>query len=165
MTTKTITAFVDHPSEWNTTGTVTPLSIFTETASLLISQLISTIFVKKVAVRVTYAAESFYTIRKNTQIADFAAVTTEIFSLIEPIDTASLSMIPADLCRISYVNELLRANKPQQQNNTFLCPTPKNPGRSEDRTPIQSRIINELFEMKTRRPASTGIFFAQLQIF
>ena len=36
-TTKTITAFVDHPSKCNTTGTVTPLEKFTETASLLIS--------------------------------------------------------------------------------------------------------------------------------
>ena len=36
-TTKTITAFTDHPSNWNTTGTVTPLEKFTETASLLIS--------------------------------------------------------------------------------------------------------------------------------
>ena len=38
-TTKTITAFIDHPSKWNTTGTVTPLEKFTETASLLISPL------------------------------------------------------------------------------------------------------------------------------
>ena len=30
-TTKTITAFDDHPSKWNTTGTVTPLEMFTET--------------------------------------------------------------------------------------------------------------------------------------
>ena len=36
-TTKTVTAFIDHPSKWNTTGTVTPLEKFTETASLLIS--------------------------------------------------------------------------------------------------------------------------------
>ena len=31
-TTKTVTTFVDHTSEWNTTGTVTPLDKFTETA-------------------------------------------------------------------------------------------------------------------------------------
>ena len=37
MTTKTITAFVDHLSEWNTTGTVTPVAKFTETARLIIS--------------------------------------------------------------------------------------------------------------------------------
>ena len=37
MTTKTITAFVDHSSKWNTTGTLTPVEKFTETASLIIS--------------------------------------------------------------------------------------------------------------------------------
>ena len=35
-TTKTITALVDHPSKWDTTGTVTPVEKFTKTASLLI---------------------------------------------------------------------------------------------------------------------------------
>ena len=43
MTTRTITAFVDHLSEWNTTGTVTPVEKFTETASLKISHSMSTI--------------------------------------------------------------------------------------------------------------------------
>ena len=38
MTTKTIIAFVDHVSEWNTTGTVTPVEKFTEAVSLIISQ-------------------------------------------------------------------------------------------------------------------------------
>ena len=37
MTTKTITAFFDYLSEWNTTGTVTPNQKFTETSSLIIS--------------------------------------------------------------------------------------------------------------------------------
>ena len=46
-TTKTITAFIDQPSEWNTTGTVTPLENFTETASLLISHSMSTVIDKK----------------------------------------------------------------------------------------------------------------------
>ena len=52
LTTKTITAFVDHTSEWNTTGTVTPVEKFTETASLLISQSMSTIIDRTIAVRV-----------------------------------------------------------------------------------------------------------------
>ena len=45
-TTKTITTFIDHPSKWKTTGTVTPLEKFTETASLLISHSMSTIIDK-----------------------------------------------------------------------------------------------------------------------
>ena len=47
MTTKTITALVDNPSEWHTTGTVIPVGKFTEAASLLISHSISTINGKK----------------------------------------------------------------------------------------------------------------------
>ena len=58
MTTKTITAFVDHPSEWHTTGTVTPVRKFTEAASLLISHSISTIIDKKIAVRITNTTKS-----------------------------------------------------------------------------------------------------------
>ena len=42
MTTKTIKAFVDNPSEWNRTGTVNPVEKFTEAASLIISQSMST---------------------------------------------------------------------------------------------------------------------------
>ena len=53
LTTKKVRAFVDHLSEWNTTGTVTPVEKFTETASLIISHSMSTIIDRKVAVRVT----------------------------------------------------------------------------------------------------------------
>ena len=70
---KTITAFVDHSSEWNTTGTVTPMEIFRKTASVILSHSISTIFDRKVAVRVTKTTESPYTINKNTQIAEFSS--------------------------------------------------------------------------------------------
>ena len=73
-TTKTITAFIDHPSKWNTTGTVTPLEKFTETASLLISHSMSTIIDKRIAVRVTNTTESPYLIKKHTQIAEFSVV-------------------------------------------------------------------------------------------
>ena len=48
-TTKIVTAFIDHPSNWKTTGTVTPLEKFTETASLLISHSMSTIIDKRVS--------------------------------------------------------------------------------------------------------------------
>ena len=65
-TTKTITAFTDHPSKWKITGTVTPLEKFTETASLLISHSMLTITDKIIAVRVTNTTESPYLNKKNT---------------------------------------------------------------------------------------------------
>ena len=73
-TTKTITAFIDDPSKRYTTGTVTPLEKFTETASLLISHSMSTKIDKRLAVRVTNTTESPFLIKKYTQIAEFSVV-------------------------------------------------------------------------------------------
>ena len=119
-TTKTITDFIDHRSKWNTTGTVTPLEVFTETASLLISHSMSTINDEIIAVRVTNTTESPYLIKKHTQIAEFSVVIPQQFKHITPVDMAILRMIPQDDPDLTaYLNELLRRNKPEQQDNTF----------------------------------------------
>ena len=150
-TTKTITAFIDHPSKWNTTGNLTPLEMFTETASLLIYHSMSTIIDKRIAVRVTNTTESPYLIKKHTQIAEFSVVTPEQFKHIRPVDMAIFSMIPqGDPDLTAYLNELLRTSKHEQQDNTFWFPTPENPGKPEDHTPIQTRILKELNELKDK---------------
>ena len=151
MTTKTITAFVDHPSEWHTTCSVTPVGKFTEAASLLLSHSISTLIDKKTAVRITNTTESPYSIKKNTQIAKFSVVTPEQSKFIRPVDKAVFSMIPeGDPDLTTYLNELLRTNKPEQQSNTFWFPKHENPGRTEDDTPIQTRIVKELRELQEK---------------
>ena len=148
MTTETITAFVDHVSEWNTTGTVTPVEKFTESASRIISHSMSTIIDRKIAVRSTNTTESPYTINKNTQIAKFSVVTPEQSKFIKPVDIAILSMIPeGDPDLITYLTELLRTNKPDQS-NTFWFPTPENPGNTDEHTPIQTPILKELCELQ-----------------
>ena len=151
MTTKSITAFIDHPSKRNTTGTVTPLEKFTETASLLISHSMWTIIDKRIAVRVTNRTESPYHIKKHTQIAEFSVVTPEESKHIKPVDMAILSMIPqGDPDLSAYLDELLRTNKPEQQNNTFWSPTTENPRKPEDHTPKQTTTLNELNELKDK---------------
>ena len=149
-TTKTITDFIDHLSKWNTTGTVTPLK-FTGTASLLISHSMSTIYDKRIALRVTNTTESPNLIKKHTQIAEFSIVTPEQSKHIKPVNMAILSMIPQeDLDLNAYLNELLRTSKPEQQHNTFWFPTRENPGKPEDHTPIQTRILKEFNELKDK---------------
>ena len=148
---KTITAFIDYPPKWNTTGTVTPLDKFTETASLLISHSLSTIIDKRIATRVTNTTESPYLIKKHSQIAELSVVTPEHSKHIKPVDMAILSMIPqGDPDQTAYLNELLRTNKPEQKDNTFWFPTPENCGKLEDHTPIQTRILKELNELKDK---------------
>ena len=121
----------------------------TEAASLLISHSISTIIDKKTAVRITNTTESPYLIKENTQIAEFSVVTPEPSRFIKPVDTAILSVIPeGDPDLITYLSELLRTNQPEQQSNTFWFPTPKNPGKTEDHTPIQTQTLKELRELQ-----------------
>ena len=60
-------------------------------------------------------------------------------------------MIPeGDPDLTTYLNELLRTNEPEQQSNTFWFPKPENPGRTEDHTPIQTRILKELRELQEK---------------
>ena len=149
-TTKTITALVDPPSKRNTTGTVTASEKIAETASLLISHSIWTIKDKRIAVRVTNTTDSPYLIKNHTQIAHFSVVTPEQSKHIT-VDMAILSMIPhgnPDLT--AYLNELLRMNKTEQQNNIFWFPTHENPGKPEDHTPIQTRSLKDLNELKDK---------------
>ena len=151
MTTKTVTAFVDHPLEWHTTGTVTPVRKFTKAASLLIYNSISTIIDKKTAVRITNTMEPPFLIKKNTQTAEFSVVTPDQSKFIRPVDTAILSMIPeGDPDLTTYLGELLRTNKPEQQSNTFWFPRPENFRKTEDQTPIQTRIFKELLQLQEK---------------
>ena len=65
-TTKTITAFVDHLSEWNTTGTVTPVEKLTEAASLIISHSMSTKIDRKKAVSHQHHGITLYNQQEHT---------------------------------------------------------------------------------------------------
>ena len=69
---------------------------------------------------------------------------------------AILSIIPqGDTKRTAYLNELLKTNEPEQQNNTFWFPTPENPGKSEDHAPKQTGILKELIELKDQTERKT----------
>ena len=88
--------------------------------------------------------ESPFTIKKNEEEKNQKKRRRKS-QYIKPVDTAIFSVIPeGDPHLIIYLIELLRTYKPDQQNNTFWCLTPKNPGSIEDHTPIQTRILREL---------------------
>ena len=50
----------------------------------------------------------------------------------------------------AYLNELLTTKKSEQQNNTLWFPTPENPRKLEDHTPIQTRILKKLIQLKKK---------------
>ena len=79
-----------------------------------------TIIDKGIAARVTNTTQSPYSFKKYTQIAEFCVVTPEQSKHIKSVDMAIFSMIPqGDPDLTAYLNELVRRNKPEQQDNTF----------------------------------------------
>ena len=58
-------------------------------------------------------------------------------------------MIPkSDRDMAIYLNELLRANKPEQQNDASSFLKPESPGKTEDHTPILTLNPKEMHELK-----------------
>ena len=117
---------------------------------LLISQTRPTILDKKVSIRVTNATESPLTIRKETHIAELSRVTPKKPNFIKPVNTASVSMIPGGYQDLTtYLSELFRTSRAEQQSNTFWFPSCENPVETEYQIPVQERTLNELNEKKT----------------
>ena len=48
------------------------------------------------------------------------------------------------------MTELLRANRPDQQNNTSWYPIPEKHGNTEDHTPSQTLILKDLRELQQK---------------
>ena len=94
---------------------------------------------KKIAVRVTNTTESLNLMNKKAQIAELSVVSPNQSRFTKPVDMAFLSMIPeGDTDQNTYLKELLRTNKPEQQNNTFWLQAPEKPGKTGDHTSIRA---------------------------
>ena len=90
-------------------------------------------------------------IKRNPHIAAFSVVTLEQAKFNQPMDMAILSSIPEDdPDLLAFLNELLRTNKPKQQNNTFWFPTPEKSCKIEDHTPIKTQTLKELYELEKK---------------
>ena len=60
---------------------------------------------------------------------------------MQPVDPAMLSFMTQheDTTEI-YINELLKVSQQKSEHDTYLSPTPKEPGDPTTYTPIQQRI-------------------------
>ena len=64
---------------------------------------------------------------------------------------AILKLIPeGDLDLTTFLEERLRTNKPEQHNNLFWFSKPENPGKTENYTRIQTRVLKLFHELKQK---------------
>ena len=69
----------------------------------------------------------------NTHIAKFSVITPQQFKFTKPVETVILGMIPGvDQGLTTYLTELVRTSKPEQQSDTIWFPTLKKRNETED---------------------------------
>ena len=150
MTTKTSIAFVNHPSEWNTTGTVTPVGKFTEAACLLISHPMSTIFDKKIAVRVRKEV-TLSNQEKQTNCRLLCSYSRAI-QVRQAVGHGNLQFDSTRWSGLDYVLEQSTQNKQTRSAEQYLMdPDTEDLGEIEDHTRTQTRILEELHEMEEKK--------------
>ena len=64
-----------------------------------------------------------------------------------PIDAAALKLLQEPNDNHMYVNELLKSNENEQNDENLCLPTPENPWNEEEHTPKQRRILKEICEL------------------
>ena len=91
-----------------------------------------------------------YTLKKGTHIANFSILTPEQTKHIQPVNPTSVRHLLNNSHddAIHYMNSLLKTSKNDEVNETYWFPTPQNPGKEKEHTPIQTRIPNELLELE-----------------
>ena len=154
MTTKTITAFVEHSSEWSTTDSLTPVGKnhrSKESANVPFD--VNNNWHKGSYQSHQHKGITLFNQREHTSRRILRSQSRAI-KVHQARYRVIFTMTPErELGLSTYLNELLQTSTPEQQNNAFWLPTHKNLGKNEDNAPIQTRIVKKLTELKEN---STG---------
>ena len=91
-----------------------------------------------------------YTLKKGAHIANFSILTPKQTKHIRPVNPTSVRHLLNNNHddSIHYINSLLKTSETDKVNETYWFPKPQNPGNEREHTPIQTRILNELRELK-----------------
>ena len=132
------------------TGIIQPSPILENDEDLLICPALSSTQNNKHMVQISNFLDHPYTLKKGTHIANFSILTPEQTKHIRPVNPTSVRHILNNSHddAIHYINNLLKTSKNDEVNETYWFPTPQNPGNRKERTPIQTRILNELRELE-----------------
>ena len=148
-TTELMTTSSYHATELKTTGTLTPVGWFTVAGIFLIFHLMSSIRDRKLVVKVN--EDNWVAIHDREEYSDcrvrqgcrIDSRTMQVYHASR--HTSKLSVVlECDLDLTTYLNELLRRNKPELKNETLSFPSPDFFCKTEDKTPIQTRFYNEI---------------------
>ena len=137
-------------TENEATGIIQPSPLLENDEDLLICPAISSTQNNKYMVQISNFLDHPYTLKKGTHMADLSILTPEQTKHIRPVNPTSVRHLLNNNHddAIHCINSLLKTSKPDKVNETYWFPMPQNPGNEQERTRIQTRILNELRELE-----------------
>ena len=146
----TIEAGINLRTLTNTTGIINPTEPYSGEHQLVVASSLSTVTNSKIEIRVTNTSPNPFTLKKNTNLAEFTILSPQEAKQLHPLNSAALKVLAEDDSEqaLEYVNELLKSSEKPQTVQNFWFPTPENPGDPSTHTPIQSRILREIEELE-----------------
>ena len=146
----TVNAIVITTHTNDITGAIQPLPQFDETVNIIVAPALASAHNKRINIRIVNLTEFPYTIKNHTKIAELQILKPEDTKQIRPIDIVALSLLNDPDDTHMYVNELMKSNEHESNEDSFWFPTPEHPGNETEHTPIQRRILKEIRELIER---------------
>ena len=132
------------------TGIIQPSPVLENDKDLLVCPAISSTQNNKHMVQFNNFLDHLYTLKKITHMANFSILTPKQTKHIRPVNPTSVRHLLNNNHddAIHYINSFLKTSKTDEVNETYWFPTPQNPGKEKEHTPIQTRILKELRELE-----------------
>ena len=129
------------------TGTKKPLPQCDECAKVIVAPTITTARDIKVPIKIANTTDFPYTIATDTKIAELQFLKPEETKMIRPVDIAALNLLTEHDDVVTYINALMQVERPEDNEEKILFPTPEHPGNEQEHSPIQTRILKELRDL------------------
>ena len=120
------------------TGIIQPSPVLENDEGLTICPSISSTQNNKHMIQIGSFLDHSYTLKKGTNMANFAILTPEQTKHIRPVNPTSVGHLLNNNHddAIHYINSLLKTTKTDKVSETYWFPTPQNPGKQNEHTPI-----------------------------
>ena len=131
------------------TGIIQPSSFLEKDEDLFICPALSPTLNKNM-VQIRKFLDHKYTLKKRSHIANFSILTPDQTKHIRQVNPTSVRHILNNSHDevLYYLNRLLKTSKTDKVKEIQWFPTSQNPGNAREHTPIQTRILDELWELE-----------------
>ena len=133
----------------NVTGILQPSNDLAEDGDITFCAALVTLTQGQVAIHVNNFTDQPYTHKRGSHIANFYIQTPEQMKYVKPIDPVTtwhlLKENPEHA--VYYASSLIKSPRTDEDKENYWFPTPEDPGDAQSHTPIQQRILKELYNL------------------